>query len=435
MRAVPPHRARGARQATAVTLAGRFNMYRPETFWSTGRHIRIPAAGIDRIIPAISAGGGKPFPPVRVVLAAPGPGPEPAKAGTLARGGSWFPAAAMPRRAAAGNPPWCPRGRADTSRPCIRGRGTQPRGSPGRGAVPPHGRTGGPPGARHPHPGKGRQPGVSCQPSRARRIRWITCRRPLHLADGADRSPRLPTSRTRPRRTCCRHHLDGRVATCSGRATARAGRPPCWRLAGPPTSAARASSASNAACRSPGVRPPWFPGCGCFACPHGHVASPLPLRRCLPAPPRRHVLSLVTPICDSQCPSLGPSAMNCSRSTNYSPGGDIPVLAAPPRWAQDRRMSGTGPTARTRAISAHLRDLRERERLRRDEAATRLGWSLAKLTRFELGTAAPSVADTLALCQLYGRRPRRPHPARQGRPPARLVGGVHRRHLRPLRRR
>ncbi len=37
-----------------------------------------------------------------------------------------------------------------------------------------------------------------------------------------------------------------------------------------------------------------------------------------------------------------------------------------------------------------------------DDTARRLGWSRAKLVRFETATAVPRPADTAALCDLYG---------------------------------
>ena len=68
------------------------------------------------------------------------------------------------------------------------------------------------------------------------------------------------------------------------------------------------------------------------------------------------------------------------------------------------RMPGTGPTVRARRLGRRLRDLREHAGLGPEDAATRLGWSRAKLVRFETATAVPRSADTAAMCDLYGAR-------------------------------
>jgi transcriptional regulator with XRE-family HTH domain len=65
-------------------------------------------------------------------------------------------------------------------------------------------------------------------------------------------------------------------------------------------------------------------------------------------------------------------------------------------------MPGTGPTIRARRLGQRLRDLRETAGLGAEEAARRLGWSRAKLVRFETATAVPRPADAGALCDLYG---------------------------------
>ena len=65
-------------------------------------------------------------------------------------------------------------------------------------------------------------------------------------------------------------------------------------------------------------------------------------------------------------------------------------------------MPGSGGTIRARRLGQRLRDLREANGLGVDDAARRLGWSRAKLVRFEIATAVPRAADTAALCDLYG---------------------------------
>jgi transcriptional regulator with XRE-family HTH domain len=77
-------------------------------------------------------------------------------------------------------------------------------------------------------------------------------------------------------------------------------------------------------------------------------------------------------------------------------------IAAQPPIRQAVRMPGTGPTIRARRLGQRLRDLRERAGLGADDTARRLGWSRAKLVRFETATAVPRPADTAALCDLYG---------------------------------
>jgi hypothetical protein len=77
-------------------------------------------------------------------------------------------------------------------------------------------------------------------------------------------------------------------------------------------------------------------------------------------------------------------------------------IAAQSGIGQAFRMPGTGPTIRARRLGQRLRDLRERTGLGPDEAARRLGWSRAKLVRFEVATAVPRAADTVAMCDLYG---------------------------------
>jgi transcriptional regulator with XRE-family HTH domain len=68
-------------------------------------------------------------------------------------------------------------------------------------------------------------------------------------------------------------------------------------------------------------------------------------------------------------------------------------------------MPGPGPAIHARRLGYHLRDLRERAGLPPNEAARRLGWSRAKLVRFETAIAVPRHDDTAALCDLYGARP------------------------------
>jgi transcriptional regulator with XRE-family HTH domain len=77
-------------------------------------------------------------------------------------------------------------------------------------------------------------------------------------------------------------------------------------------------------------------------------------------------------------------------------------IAGPFPIGQAVRMPGTGPTIRARRLGQRLRDLRERAGLGADDAARRLGWSRAKLVRFETATAVPRAGDTGALCDLYG---------------------------------
>jgi transcriptional regulator with XRE-family HTH domain len=79
-------------------------------------------------------------------------------------------------------------------------------------------------------------------------------------------------------------------------------------------------------------------------------------------------------------------------------------IAASSGIGQALRMPGTGPTVRARRLGQRLRDLRERAGLGADEAARRLGWSRAKLVRFETATAVPRSADAAAMCDLYGTR-------------------------------
>lgn len=79
-------------------------------------------------------------------------------------------------------------------------------------------------------------------------------------------------------------------------------------------------------------------------------------------------------------------------------------IAASSGIGQAFRMPGTGPTVRARRLGQRLRDLRERAGLRPEEAAGRLGWSRAKLVRFETATAVPRPADAAAMCDLYGAR-------------------------------
>src|SRR5215472_13515318 len=77
-------------------------------------------------------------------------------------------------------------------------------------------------------------------------------------------------------------------------------------------------------------------------------------------------------------------------------------IAAQSPIGQAVRMPGTGPTIRARRLGQRLRDLRERASLGADDTARRLGWSRAKLVRFETATAVPRPADAAALCDLYG---------------------------------
>lgn len=79
-------------------------------------------------------------------------------------------------------------------------------------------------------------------------------------------------------------------------------------------------------------------------------------------------------------------------------------IAVPYGIGQAVRMPGTGPTVRARRLGQRLRDLRERAELGAGEAAKRLGWSRAKLVRFETAIAVPRPADTTAMCDLYGAR-------------------------------
>jgi transcriptional regulator with XRE-family HTH domain len=53
-------------------------------------------------------------------------------------------------------------------------------------------------------------------------------------------------------------------------------------------------------------------------------------------------------------------------------------------------------------LAEHLRQERERARLRQDQAAISLGWSESKLQRIETGMVGISATDTRALLQLYG---------------------------------
>ncbi len=53
-------------------------------------------------------------------------------------------------------------------------------------------------------------------------------------------------------------------------------------------------------------------------------------------------------------------------------------------------------------LAEHLRQERERAKLKQDEAAVSLGWSESKLQRIEAGTVGISATDTRALLQLYG---------------------------------
>jgi len=77
-------------------------------------------------------------------------------------------------------------------------------------------------------------------------------------------------------------------------------------------------------------------------------------------------------------------------------------IAATSGIRQAFRMPGSGGTIRARRLGQRLRDLREGTGLGVDDAARRLGWSRAKLVRFEIATAVPGAADTAALCDLYG---------------------------------
>lgn len=79
-------------------------------------------------------------------------------------------------------------------------------------------------------------------------------------------------------------------------------------------------------------------------------------------------------------------------------------IAAPSGIGQAVHMPGTGPTVRARRLGQRLRDMREHAGLGAEEAAKRLGWSRAKLVRFETATAVPRSADTAAMCDLYGAR-------------------------------
>ena len=77
-------------------------------------------------------------------------------------------------------------------------------------------------------------------------------------------------------------------------------------------------------------------------------------------------------------------------------------IATPPGIGQAVRLPGTGPTLRARRLGQRLRELRERAGLGAEEAAKRLGWSRAKLVRFETASAVPRSGDAAALCDLYG---------------------------------
>jgi transcriptional regulator with XRE-family HTH domain len=79
-------------------------------------------------------------------------------------------------------------------------------------------------------------------------------------------------------------------------------------------------------------------------------------------------------------------------------------LRGRPGWGMLLRMPGTGPTVRARRLGQRLRDLREHAGLGPEDAARRLGWSRAKLVRFETATAVPRAADAAAMCDLYGAR-------------------------------
>ncbi|MEU1878031.1 helix-turn-helix transcriptional regulator [Streptosporangium sp. NPDC020072] len=60
------------------------------------------------------------------------------------------------------------------------------------------------------------------------------------------------------------------------------------------------------------------------------------------------------------------------------------------------------PTVRHRRLGRDLRQLREQAGLLADEAARRLGWSPAKISRIENARTAPSVTDVSNACDLYG---------------------------------
>jgi hypothetical protein len=57
-------------------------------------------------------------------------------------------------------------------------------------------------------------------------------------------------------------------------------------------------------------------------------------------------------------------------------------------------------------LAEHLRQERERARLKQDDAAASLGWSESKLQRIESGTVGISTTDTKALLHLYGTQDR-----------------------------
>ena len=69
---------------------------------------------------------------------------------------------------------------------------------------------------------------------------------------------------------------------------------------------------------------------------------------------------------------------------------------------KDNHVTGMGPTIRARRLGQELRRLRLDAALSQEEAATRLHWNRLKVNRIEGIRTVPSVAETVALCELYG---------------------------------
>ncbi|MEU7268313.1 helix-turn-helix transcriptional regulator [Streptomyces asiaticus] len=70
-------------------------------------------------------------------------------------------------------------------------------------------------------------------------------------------------------------------------------------------------------------------------------------------------------------------------------------------------MTTSSPVVRRRRLGLELRAIRERAKLKGDEAARRLKWSTSKLSRIETGRVAPTPADVTALLDLYGVKDRK----------------------------
>ena len=85
---------------------------------------------------------------------------------------------------------------------------------------------------------------------------------------------------------------------------------------------------------------------------------------------------------------------------NHGQDGGLVTLVATQQ--KDNHVTGMGPTIRARRLGQELRRLRLDAALSQEEAATRLHWNRLKVNRIEGIRTVQSVAETIALCELYG---------------------------------